>query len=64
MVEGNGCCAKKGPGYASPMEAMNGPRETLIYVTCVYNGIFLLSILNLMHSLSLFFFSFPFFSPF
>lgn len=37
---GNGCCAKKGPGYASPIEAMSGPRETLIYVTCVYNGIF------------------------
>ncbi|KAJ3708609.1 hypothetical protein LUZ61_012314 [Rhynchospora tenuis] len=38
MGEGNGCCAKKGPGYASPIEAMSGPRETLIYVTCVYNG--------------------------
>jgi len=27
------CC--HGPGYASPLDAMqNGPRETLIYVTC------------------------------
>ena len=32
------CC--KGPGYASPLEAMKGPREALIYVTCVYNGYF------------------------
>ncbi|XP_020091394.1 selenium-binding protein 1-like [Ananas comosus] len=34
------CCehGAKGPGYASPIEAMKGPRETLIYVTCVYNG--------------------------
>ncbi|KAK8967061.1 Selenium-binding protein 2 [Platanthera guangdongensis] len=38
--ERNPCCAniKKGPGYSSPLEAMNGPREALIYVTCVYNG--------------------------
>ncbi|EYU32716.1 hypothetical protein ABFS82_14G038900 [Erythranthe guttata] len=34
---GNGCC-KKGPGYATPLAAMSGPRETLIYVTCVYTG--------------------------
>lgn len=33
----NGCC-KSGPGYASPLEAMSGPRETLIYVTAVYTG--------------------------
>lgn len=32
------CCADKGPGYASPLEAMSGPRETLLYVTCVYHG--------------------------
>jgi hypothetical protein len=34
------CChAAKGPGYATPLEAMEkGPREKLIYVTCVYNG--------------------------
>ncbi|ONK56592.1 uncharacterized protein A4U43_C10F10460 [Asparagus officinalis] len=33
------CCAHgEGPGYASPLEAMKGPREALIYVTCVYNG--------------------------
>ncbi|XP_057766205.1 selenium-binding protein 2-like [Salvia miltiorrhiza] len=33
----NGCC-KKGAGYASPMEAMSGPKETLLYVTCIYTG--------------------------
>ncbi|RYR63722.1 hypothetical protein Ahy_A04g021488 isoform B [Arachis hypogaea] len=32
-----GCC-KTGPGYATPLEAMSGPRETLIYVTAVYTG--------------------------
>ncbi|KAK1256806.1 Selenium-binding protein 1 [Acorus gramineus] len=38
-VGGNGCCAhKNGPGYATPIEAMSGPKESLIYVTCVYNG--------------------------
>ena len=36
-AHGHGCC-KKGPGYASPLEAMSGPRESLIYVTCVYAG--------------------------
>lgn len=35
---GNGCCNKKGPGYATPLEAMSGPKETLIYVTCIYTG--------------------------
>lgn len=38
MNSGVGCCGKMGPGYASPLEAMSGPRETLIYVTCVYTG--------------------------
>ncbi|KAI1291037.1 Methanethiol oxidase [Halotydeus destructor] len=28
-------CCEKGPGYASPAEAIKGPRETLLYVTCV-----------------------------
>lgn len=40
-VEINGCC-KKGPGYASPLEAMAGPKEPLIYVTCIYTGKYLL----------------------
>lgn len=31
-------CCNKGPGYASPLEAMAGPRESLIYVTCIYTG--------------------------
>lgn len=38
MVEGNGCCEVAGPGYGTPLEAMSGPREALIYVTCVYTG--------------------------
>nr|KYP57004.1 Putative selenium-binding protein [Cajanus cajan] len=37
MSNGHGCC-KSGPGYASPLEAMSGPRESLIYVTAVYAG--------------------------
>ncbi|URE21576.1 selenium-binding protein [Musa troglodytarum] len=37
-AEARACCAHTGPGYASPLEAMAGPREALIYVTCVYNG--------------------------
>ncbi|KAK7838062.1 selenium-binding protein 1 [Quercus suber] len=32
------CCNTGGPGYATPLEAMSGPREALIYVTCVYTG--------------------------
>ncbi|WVZ67697.1 hypothetical protein U9M48_016741 [Paspalum notatum var. saurae] len=39
-TNGGACCHDaKGPGYATPLEAMEkGPREKLIYVTCVYNG--------------------------
>ena len=25
-----------GPGYKSPMEAMKGPKETLLYIPCIY----------------------------
>lgn len=32
-----GCC-KSGPGYGTPLDAMSGPREKLIYVTAVYTG--------------------------
>jgi len=32
-----GCC-KSGPGYATPLAAMAGPREKLIYVTALYSG--------------------------
>ncbi|XP_078447288.1 selenium-binding protein 2-like [Wolffia australiana] len=38
MASGFCCAAKTGPGYSSPLAAMNGPREQLLYVTCVYNG--------------------------
>ena len=27
-----------GPGYASPIEAMKGPREKLLYIPCIYRG--------------------------
>ncbi|KAL5469066.1 hypothetical protein EMCRGX_G030258 [Ephydatia muelleri] len=27
-----------GPGFATPLDAMKGPREKLIYVQCIYNG--------------------------
>lgn len=42
----NGCCKKgKGPGYATPLEAMAGPKEALIYVTCIYTGNFFFTLL-------------------
>lgn len=31
-------CCKTGPGYATPLDAMSGPKEALIYVTAVYSG--------------------------
>ncbi|KAJ4723085.1 Selenium-binding protein [Melia azedarach] len=37
VINGHGCC-KKGSGYASPLEAMSGPKEKLLYVTCLYTG--------------------------
>lgn len=39
-ANGAACCGgATGPGYATPLEAMEkGPREKLLYVTCVYNG--------------------------
>ena len=39
--QGNGdasTCCKTGPGYATPLEAMSGPREQILYVTSVYSG--------------------------
>ncbi|KHG08453.1 Selenium-binding 2 -like protein [Gossypium arboreum] len=38
MVEEVGSCKRTGPGYGTPLEAMSGPKEALIYVPCVYNG--------------------------
>ncbi|KAI8005057.1 Selenium-binding protein 2 [Camellia lanceoleosa] len=35
-VKNNQGCCKEGPGYSSPLATMSGPRESLIYVTCVY----------------------------
>ena len=29
------CCKTKGPGYATPAEAIKGPRETLVYFPCI-----------------------------
>ncbi|KAB2092330.1 hypothetical protein E1A91_A02G024300v1 [Gossypium mustelinum] len=40
MGEEIGCCKRTGPGYATPLEAMSGPKEALLYVTCVYNGFY------------------------
>ncbi|GMP78126.1 hypothetical protein CsSME_00034177 [Camellia sinensis var. sinensis] len=37
-VKNNHGCCKGGPGCSSPLAAMSGPRESLIYVTCVYTG--------------------------
>ncbi|XP_028759743.1 selenium-binding protein 2, partial [Neltuma alba] len=34
---GHACCSD-GPGYATPLDAMSGPRETLIYLTAIYAG--------------------------
>jgi hypothetical protein len=31
-------CCLHGPGYATPLDAMSGPREEIIYVTAVYTG--------------------------
>ncbi|KAE9587846.1 putative transcription factor WD40-like family [Lupinus albus] len=31
-------CCNSGPGYPSPLEAISGPRESLIYVTALYTG--------------------------
>lgn len=38
VAENNACCKNKGPGYGSPLQAMAGPREKLLYVTCIYTG--------------------------
>ncbi|XP_019089468.1 PREDICTED: selenium-binding protein 2 isoform X2 [Camelina sativa] len=35
---GSKICCKSGPGYATPLAAMAGPREKLIYVTALYSG--------------------------
>lgn len=33
------CCASKnGPGYASPLAAMKGPKEKLLYIPCIYRN--------------------------
>ncbi|KAL1059812.1 hypothetical protein V6Z11_1Z005000 [Gossypium hirsutum] len=38
MGEETECCRTKGPGYETPLKAMSGPKEALLYVTCVYTG--------------------------
>lgn len=37
-------CCESGPGYATPLLAMSGPREKLIYVAAIYTGTFALYI--------------------
>ena len=31
-------CECAGPGYSSPLDAMQGPREKLLYIPCIYRG--------------------------
>uniref|UniRef100_A0A8C9G6J9 Methanethiol oxidase n=1 Tax=Pavo cristatus TaxID=9049 RepID=A0A8C9G6J9_PAVCR len=31
-------CGACGPGYASPLDAMKGPREEIVYVPCIYRN--------------------------
>ncbi|XP_038167224.1 methanethiol oxidase [Arvicola amphibius] len=31
-------CGKCGPGYATPLEAMKGPREEIVYLPCIYRN--------------------------
>lgn len=31
-------CCRKGPGYASPAEAIKGPKESLLYTVLIYSG--------------------------
>ncbi|NXO46500.1 SBP1 oxidase, partial [Locustella ochotensis] len=31
-------CGSCGPGYASPLDAMKGPREEIIYIPCIYRN--------------------------
>ncbi|KAM9110831.1 methanethiol oxidase isoform 3-T3 [Megaptera novaeangliae] len=31
-------CGKCGPGYPSPLEAMKGPREEIVYLPCIYRN--------------------------
>ncbi|XP_058716350.1 methanethiol oxidase-like isoform X1 [Poecile atricapillus] len=33
-----GTCGTCGPGYPSPLEAMKGPRERLLYLPCIYRN--------------------------
>jgi selenium-binding protein 1 len=35
-IENKNCCA--GPGYASPKDAINAPREKIVYTVCIYTG--------------------------
>ena len=34
----DGCGCAGGPGYATPLDAMKGPREKLLYIPCIYSG--------------------------
>uniref|UniRef100_A0A8B9SA47 Methanethiol oxidase n=1 Tax=Apteryx owenii TaxID=8824 RepID=A0A8B9SA47_APTOW len=31
-------CGACGPGFASPLDAMKGPREEIVYVPCIYRN--------------------------
>jgi len=32
------CKQCHGPGYATPKDAMAGPREQIVYLPCIYNN--------------------------
>ncbi|XP_016521908.1 selenium-binding protein 1-B-like [Poecilia formosa] len=31
-------CSGCGPGYRSPLDAMKGPRERIVYLPCIYRS--------------------------
>lgn len=37
-LESSCCRASTGPGYASPKDAMNAPKEKLLYIPCIYRN--------------------------
>ena len=31
-------CCSNGPGYKTPLDAMKGPREKIVYLPCIYSN--------------------------
>ena len=38
-IEPSCCGSKCGPGYATPLEAMKGPKEKILYIPCIYRQV-------------------------